>query len=205
MTKSKLSYPRGNRMVQMFWKTCLNLTGWKTEGQYPDHPKSVLIFAPHTSNWDFIFMLMTLFAVGLKPNWLGKKELFFWPAKYLFNALGGFPVDRSRSFSTVKATLKLFKDRDQALLGIAPEGTRSRSEYWKTGFYHIAKKAKVPINFCYLNFKDKIGGVHEGFMPSGDIEKDMDIIKKFFNERVKLAKYPDEVGEIKIKPASQKA
>ena len=175
------------------------VSGWKAVGEREFPDKCLVVSAPHTSNWDFIYMLMSLFALGIKPNWLGKKELFFWPAKYLFYGLGGYPVNRSGSLSTVKATLKLFKYKDQAMLGLAPEGTRSKSEYWKTGFYHIAKKAKVPINYCYLNYQDKIGGVSEGFMPTGDIEKDMEYVSKFFTDKVKLAKFPDEVGAVKIK------
>ncbi len=199
MSQAEFSYPKGTRVIQAFWKFILMLFGWKTEGQYPEHPKSVLIFAPHTSNWDFVYMLLSLFSLGIKPNWLGKKELFFWPAKYLFSALGGYPVDRSGSLSTVKATLRLFKNQDQVLLGIAPEGTRSKSEYWKTGFYHIAKKANVPINFCYLNYRDKVGGISEGFKPTGDIDKDMAYVSNFYTEKMKLAKFPNDVGAVKIK------
>lgn len=200
MAQTEFSHPKGNRLSQVIWKTVLALMGWKAVGQYPKHPKSILLFFPHTSNWDFIFLILSLYTLGIKPNWMGKKELFFWPAKYIFTTLGGISVDRSHSISTVKATLQMFEDRDQILLGIAPEGTRRKSEYWKSGFYHIAKAANVPINFCYLNYKDKIGGVQEGFVPTGDIDKDMEKIRNFFTDFIPNAKYPNEVGEIKLKP-----
>jgi 1-acyl-sn-glycerol-3-phosphate acyltransferase len=160
----------------------------------------VVIFAPHTSNWDFVNMLSAIFSLGLKPNWLGKKELFFWPVKYLFVGLGGIPVNRGTNLRLVDQTAEALKHQERAILGIAPEGTSSKSQYWKSGFYHIAEQAEIPINFAYLDYTNKIAGVQEGFMPSGDVEADMEIIRAFFAQYGQNGKYPENIGEIILKP-----
>ena len=200
MAQTASGPPKVNPVVQSICKVFLTISGWKISGEYPPHPRSVIIFAPHTSNWDFVYMLPAVFALGLKPNWLGKKELFFWPVKYFFLILGGIPVDRNASLRMVDQTAEALKERQQAILGIAPEGTRSKSKYWKSGFYHIAEKAGVPVNFCYLDYAQKVAGVQEGFLPSGDVEADMEIVRTFFAQKGQHGKYPENIGEIILKP-----
>jgi 1-acyl-sn-glycerol-3-phosphate acyltransferase len=200
MSQAELGPPKVSPVLQFICKSFLTVNGWKISGQYPPHPKAVVIFAPHTSNWDFVYIMCTMYALGCKPNWLGKKEMFFWPAKYLFMGLGGIPVDRNGSLKLVDQTAQAITDREQAILGIAPEGTRSKSKYWKSGFYHIAEKAGVPVNFAYLDYAHKTGGVQEGFVPSGDVEADMEIVREFFAEKGQNGKYPENIGEITLKP-----
>lgn len=161
-------------------KTFLFLTGWKVKGQIPEGTSFVMIAAPHTSNWDLPFMLMVSFLLKAKPYWMGKEQIFKWPFKNLMKWMGGIPIDRSRSHNTVEYTAELMRNTPELIVTIPPEGTRSKVKYWKTGFYHIAHMANVPIVLGYLDYKKKIGGVGGVFYTTGDIDKDMIEIKKFY-------------------------
>lgn len=169
-----------NTLMRWFSICCLRLMGWKLAGECPKEDKYVLIAAPHTSNWDFPVTLMICFALGLRVYWIGKSSLFPWPVGWLARWLGGIAVDRSKSVNMVQSTIDAF-DRSQRLaVVVAPEGTRGKVSHWKTGFYHIAYGAKVPIAMAFLDFKRKIGGIGKVFTPTGDIEKDMLEIQKFY-------------------------
>jgi 1-acyl-sn-glycerol-3-phosphate acyltransferase len=159
----------------------------------------VVVFAPHTTNWDFVYMLMAAYALDLHPNWMGKKELFWGPLGWLFRAMGGIAVDRKRKSNVVEQTAEAIKQQDAIVLGIAPEATRSKASYWRSGFYHIARLAEVPVAFGYLDYPSKTAGIAPGFNPSGDLEADMEIIRGFYQD--KRGKYPEEIGEIRFKPA----
>ena len=144
-------------------------------------PKSVVIAAPHTSNWDFPYTLMVAFAMGLNIQWMGKKQLFDFPFKHLMLWLGGIPVDRSQSTNLVAASAQaLLANLHELHLVVPPEGTRSQSRHWKTGFYYIALQAQVPIVLGYMDFAQKTSGLGPAFMPTGDIEADMERIKAFY-------------------------
>ncbi|MDH5606355.1 MAG: lysophospholipid acyltransferase family protein [Anaerolineae bacterium] len=182
---------------KLIGKVIMLLGGWKTENNIPQNPKMVLIFAPHTSNWDFIFMLGGAYAMGLKPNWMGKKELFWGPAYWMFKALGGIPVDRKNSKNTVDATVEAIKKQEKVLLGIAPEGTRKKASHWKSGFYHIAHKAGIPITFAFLDYHNKIVGVKPGITTTGNIEEDLAVIQDFYKDIE--GKFPGNIGLISFK------
>lgn len=156
--------------------------GWTLTGSMPaSTPKSVVIAAPHTSNWDFPYTLMVAFAMGLNIQWMGKKQLFRFPFKHLMLWLGGIPVDRSQSTNLVSASVQTLLASEHDLhLVVPPEGTRSQSRQWKTGFYYIALGAKVPIVLGYMDFAQKKSGLGEAFMPTGDLETDMVLIKGFY-------------------------
>src|SRR5512140_1263233 len=121
----------------------LRLFGWHVEGRLPPGTKAVAIAAPHTSNWDLPFMLAVSYVLGVKPSWLGKRQLFAWPFGALMRRLGGIPVDRDRRTKLVRQVIDHFAAVDQLFLVIPPSGTRRRATHWKSGFYHIARGAEV--------------------------------------------------------------
>lgn len=158
----------------------LKITGWKVSGDLPQEKKFVMIAAPHTSNWDLPYMLTISFALKAKLYWMGKEQIFKSPFKRLMMWMGGIPVDRSKSNNMVKFTADLMREASEMVVVVPPEGTRSKTRYWKTGFYHIAKLAGVPIVLGYLDYAKKIGGVGATIYPTDDIEQDMQEIKLFY-------------------------
>lgn len=161
----------------------LKLCGWKTSGALPsDVKKAVFIAAPHTSNWDLPFTLFVAFALRLEIHWMGKEEIFKPPFRGVMMWLGGIPVQRSAASNMVVASAEALKAADRLVLIVAPEGTRSKALYWKTGFYYIAHTAQVPIVMAFLDYHRKVGGVGPVLTPSGDLEKDMVVIKDFYKD-----------------------
>jgi 1-acyl-sn-glycerol-3-phosphate acyltransferase len=140
---------------------------------------AVVIAAPHTSNWDLPFMLALAYALGVRPSWLGKRELFRWPFGWIMRLLGGIPVDRSARGDMVRQAVERF-DAGGLFLVIPPSGTRGRAECWKSGFYHIARGARVPIACGYLDYARRVGGIGLVFTPSGDVRADMDRLRAFY-------------------------
>ena len=120
--------------------------GWSVSGTMPKLPKYLLVVAPHTSNWDFLVgLLYRAITDDFNPKYVGKKELFVWPIGYLFRALGGYPVERSKNTNFVDTMVSVYNSNEEFITTITPEGTRKYNEKWKTGFYYIAKKANIPI------------------------------------------------------------
>ena len=160
----------------------LRLTGWKVVGKLPpEAAKSVLIAAPHTSNWDLPYTLMVAFALRLNVYWMGKTSLFKPPFRGVMMWLGGIPVDRSQNNNLVTASSAAIKKAGGPLqLIVPPEGTRSGALYWKTGFYYIAAEAGVPIVMAYLDYDKKVGGLGPVFKTTGDIDTDMVAIRAFY-------------------------
>lgn len=161
-------------------RIALWITGWKAVGEPPQSPQFVAIGAPHTSNWDFVVVLALAFVFRVKPRILAKSSLFRRPWSPLFRWLACLPVDRSGSHGLVAQAIHAFEDHKDLVLGIAPEGTRSRARRWRTGFYHIAEGAKVPIAVVFLDYKNKRTGIAFTLTPSGDIEADMEKICSFY-------------------------
>jgi len=186
--------------LQKVGKTLSKLMGWTIDFTLPDDPKMVIIFFPHTSNLDVVHAIPAAFAIGLKPNWLAKNELFWGPLKGLFLKLGAIPIDRHRKENKVDLIADAIKQADQVVLALSPEGTRSKTEFWRSGFYHIALKAQVPIHFAFIDYPSKTIGAHPGIMPSGDIEADMEKIRAFYKDM--RGKYPEKVGPIKFRDKS---
>ena len=174
--------PVVNTVLRGFSVAFLKLTGWKLEGHLPPgQSKCVLIAAPHTSNWDLPYTLMVAFALRLTPYWLGKASIFRWPFGPVMRWLGGIAVDRSKSTNLVEASAAaLMGVDDDVQLIVPPEGTRSKTRYWKTGFYWIAVKANVPIVMAYMDYPRKLSGLGEVFHPTGDVDADMAKIKQFY-------------------------
>ena len=152
--------------------------------------KCVIIGAPHTSYLDFPIGLAGAKMQGLKIRYLAKKELFKFPFKFIFSSTGGIPVDRDSKNNLVDQMVQVFNESNELLFVVAPESTRKIVERWKTGFYHIAHGANVPIILGYLDYKNKRAGYGPAIFPSGDIKKDMELIKEFYLS--KAAKHPSQ-------------
>lgn len=133
----------------------LKIFGWKAVGKVPPFPKFVVIAAPHTSNWDLPVMLALAFFLGVHVSWMGKHTIFRGPFGPLFRWLGGIPLDRASSHNAVDQMIQAFKEHDSLFLGLAPEGTRRRVAFWKSGFYHIATGAGVPIVVGFVDYKKR--------------------------------------------------
>ncbi|HOD36706.1 MAG TPA: lysophospholipid acyltransferase family protein [Syntrophales bacterium] len=179
----------------------LKMIGWRREGSLPDIPKYVLIVAPHTSNWDFPIGLAFAFDLKLRGYWLGKDSLFRWPFHGFVRWLGGIPIDRSRSSDVVAQIVQIFKERKNLTMVVAPEGTRKKVAHWKSGFYHIARGADVPIVLAFIDYLRKAGGIGPVFKPTGIIETDMEFIRSFY-EKV-TGKYPEKQCIPSFTPAKQ--
>jgi 1-acyl-sn-glycerol-3-phosphate acyltransferase len=166
--------------------------GWRIAGEVPSEPKMVLIVAPHTSNWDFLTGLWAKFALRLKANFLAKHTLFWWPLGVFLRSIGGIAIDRSKPAGIAEDATQAFRDADQLLLVVTPEGTRSWSERWKSGFYRIAVAAEVPILIIAFDYRDKVIRLGPLFRPTGDYEKDLPEIQSHYN--VGMALRPENVS-----------
>ncbi|QSX30069.1 lysophospholipid acyltransferase family protein [Shewanella cyperi] len=167
-------------MFQKFCQGLMQLLGWRIAGELPTLDKYIITVAPHTSNWDFIIGVIARGALGQKIHFLGKHQLFLPPWGWFFRAIGGSPVDRRKNNNLVDAVTSLFVENQNFKLALAPEGTRSPVSRWKTGFYHIACKAQVPIVTVGLDFSRKQIVIARPLEPSGDIQKDMNTILDFY-------------------------
>jgi 1-acyl-sn-glycerol-3-phosphate acyltransferase len=174
--------PVVNTLLRWLSVGFLRLTGWKVVGTLPPvATKSVLIAAPHTSNWDLPYTLMVCFVLKLNVYWVGKASLFKPPFRGVMMWLGGIPVDRSQSNNLVAASsAAIAQTTGPVQLIVPPEGTRSGTRYWKTGFYYIAAGAGVPIVMAYLDYEQKVGGLGPIFETTGDVQADMVAIKAFY-------------------------
>lgn len=159
--------------------------GWKVVGNVTMSKdtikKAVIIAAPHTSWHDFYIALLMRRVIGVKSNYVAKKELFRWPFGYYFKVIGGAPLDRRPGQNKVEAIAKLFENRAEFRLALSPEGTRKKVEEWKTGFYYIAKKANVPIIMFTFDFEHKQNKISEPFYPTDDLVADFKYMRSFFH------------------------
>src|SRR5690606_18767002 len=158
----------------------LKISGWQSVGRPLENSRFVLIGAPHTSNWDFVLMLLVVLKLRMKIYWMGKNSLFAFPFGALMRWLGGIPVDRSRHQNLVQQIVQRYQDNPQMVVLVPPEGTRSKVKEWKTGFYHIATNAGVPILMGYIDAARKEAGLADFFYPTGKIDLDMSAIRAFY-------------------------
>lgn len=166
--------------MRNFWKSILNLIGWKITGETNLPDKSVICVAPHTSNWDLLLGLVVYKSLGRKAHFLIKKEWFFFPMNLIFNLLGGIPVDRSRKTSLTDQMTEIYANNEQFQLAITPEATRKLNTEWKKGFYFIALAAKVPIVVAAIDYGHKEANFKAIFHPTGDVDKDIEEIKSYY-------------------------
>ena len=182
---------------QFLARLFIRMTGWKPDGVRPEAKQFVLIAAPHTTNWDFIYLLAFASYFELEVSWMGKQSLFRWPFGHIMRSLGGISVRRHKRENLVMAMARSFDDHPTLRLVVPAEGTRRHVKYWKSGFYHIANTANVPIVMSYLDYEKKTGGFGPAFSPSGDVRKDMDFIRAFYAGR--QGKYPALFGRVRLR------
>jgi len=175
----------------------LKINGWSEDTAAPNVKKAVVVAAPHTSNWDLAYTLAVSWVLGVRIQWIGKHTLFRPPFGWMMRLLGGLPVDRRSRNNAVQAAADVIRAHDQLLLIVPPEGTRGKSERWKTGFYYIAVSANVPIILGFLDYKNRRGGLGHVFEPSGDIVEDFPKIRAFYEGME--GKYPHLQGRIVLK------
>ncbi len=174
------------------------LSRWRLAGEPPPGGHFVLIAAPHTSNWDLPVMLCAAFRFRVKLYWMGKDAIFRPPFGGAARWLGGIPIDRSKANNLVAQSAELFRSNPGLILVIPPEGTRKKVRHWKTGFYYIALGAEVPIVMGFLDYRRKLAGFGPAFIPTGDIETDMEAIRAFYSGIT--GKHADASGTAEIAP-----
>ena len=172
---------RGNFVSRWLGRTAFAAGGWQFSGALPDLPKFVVIVAPHTSNWDFFVGIAAVFALGLRISFLGKDSIFRGPPGAILRWLGGIPVDRSVSRDRVSEMVEVFGDHERLVVGVTPEGTRKRVTEWKTGFYHVACGAGVPIVPVAFDYAKKTVMLMEAFNPTGDVEGDIAKLRRLYS------------------------
>jgi 1-acyl-sn-glycerol-3-phosphate acyltransferase len=175
----------------------LRLFGWKSSFVWPPEPKGIILVYPHTSNWDFPIGLTFRIGHDLPANWIGKAEMFPRPFRRLLERLGGIPVDRSRATGFVDALVKEYQRRDWMWVAITPEGTRSYTDHFKSGFYQLALAADVPVALAYIDYGSRTVGMDTYVRFTGDEQRDLDVIRGFYS--TKRGCKPELAGDIRFK------
>ena len=173
-----------------FGRLCFSWAGWRIEGGFPDSPRAVCIVAPHTSNWDFLLGMALVLALELRVSWLGKHRIFRAPFRGFLRWLGGIPVDRGSPHGVVGDCVRAFEAAPALFLALSPEGTRKGASVWKTGFYHIAAGAGVPILPVALDSRQRVIRILPAFLPSQDLERDLPLIQGLFADTQGLRARP---------------
>jgi 1-acyl-sn-glycerol-3-phosphate acyltransferase len=161
-------------------KALLKIAGWTVDITVPDYPKCIICVAPHTSNWDFVLGKLAYASVGRKAGFLMKEAWFFFPLNIFFKAIGGIPVPKRRGSSLTDTITEKFNHSSRMALAITPEGTRSRTDTWRTGFLHIAYNAGIPIVLGAIDYERKYIVIERTFNPTGNTEEDMRQIKDYY-------------------------
>jgi 1-acyl-sn-glycerol-3-phosphate acyltransferase len=184
MRYTLFSTPLLSPFLRALSKVILKIIGWRVDGTLPpDQKKYVLIVAPHTSNWDFFLFVLTVSVLRLQPSVLIKDTLFIGPLGWFLRYCGAIPVNRRQAGSLVTYISSIYEAREEFVLIITPEGTRSPNTNWKRGFHHVAKAAEVPILVVYVDSAVRTIGIEGLMQPSDDIEADMQQLKTFFDTK----------------------
>ncbi|ATH80298.1 lysophospholipid acyltransferase family protein [Ectopseudomonas hydrolytica] len=178
------NYLPRNPAAEWLGRSVLTLMGWRIEGELPKLDKFVAIGAHHTSNWDFVIFIALKFVLRLNARWFGKHSIFRWPFARLMRSWGGIPIRRDRQLNTVEQAVQAFREHDQFILVLSPEGTRKKVERWKMGFYHIALGAGVPIVLGALDYQNRRVVIGPTFQPTGDEKADLAAMLTFFRPYV---------------------
>jgi len=176
------------------------LAGWHTEGTPPPNDRFVIIAAPHTSNWDAVILLVAARIFDLPLAWFVKDAWFRFPLGPIMRRLGGVPIDRSAHHGVVEQAIAQLQSSERLALAVPPEGTRGRTPHWKTGFYHIARGAKVPIVLGFIDYGRKVAGLGPAFTPTGDLERDFEVFRAFYDKV--QPRFPEKKGAIAPPPAA---
>jgi 1-acyl-sn-glycerol-3-phosphate acyltransferase len=179
----------------------LRLGGWSIKGDRPKYKRYVLIAAPHTSNWDFFLMLLFAAALDVKVTWMGKHSLFRPPLGWIMRGFGGMPIRRHENNDVVQQMVEAFRNSHELILAIPAEGTRESADYWKSGFYHIARQARVPVTPSFLDWGRKVGGLGAAYQLTGDVREDMDHFRHFYAGVT--GRFPEKFGPIRLREEDQ--
>ncbi|MAH73507.1 MAG: acyltransferase [Cellvibrionales bacterium TMED49] len=168
----------------------LNLLGWRIEGKIPDLNRSLLIGAPHTSNWDFVIAMASILAINLKMFWLAKHTIFVPLIRPIFNWLGGIPTNRNEPRAVVDRVINIAEKEGSVVIGITPEGTRKKVVKWKTGFLRLSRNLRCPIIMVGLSFSTKRVIIGDLFYPTGNNSADLVAIREYYQQFD--GRYPDQ-------------
>ena len=171
---------RGNWATRLAARSIMRLFGWRIVGEVPDLPKILMIGSPHTSAWDYVLTLLTMFALGSDLHYVVKQSAFANPLGGFIRRLGGIALDRQNTRGFVGQMVDEFERRDTFVLAIMPEGSRSTVKEWRSGFYYIALRAGVPISLVIFDFGNRLIRLGPALTPSGDYETDLPIIQSYF-------------------------
>ena len=176
----------------------LRLIGWKSVFTPPPGPKSVVLVYPHTSNWDFPIGVLWRAQHRIVMSWAGKDTLFRWPFKSLFLWLGGVPINRRERTGMIGQLVDAFATHETFHICLTPEGTRSKTDHWKSGFYRLALTARVPVGLGFIDFSKKRVGIEHWITLSGDEEKDLATLRSYYADKAGL--HPEKAGDIRFLP-----
>jgi len=179
-------------------RAALRVFGWRLLGEPPAVSRCVIIFAPHTSNWDFPLLLLVRIALGRHVAYLAKHTLLRFPFGWFFRWTGAIPVERSEHHHLVRDLGAVFERRAALWLALSPEGTRKKTDHWKSGFYYLALAARVPLLLAFVDASRKQCGVGPLLQLSGDPERDLALIRAFYADKRGIV--PENAGEIRLAP-----
>jgi 1-acyl-sn-glycerol-3-phosphate acyltransferase len=192
------SLPPRPTLVARLARWLLALFGWRVDIVWPPGPKGVIAFYPHTSNWDFVVGYLAKLAAGLPVQWMGKDTLFRGPFAPLLRRMGGIPVNRREPTGLIRQLARELERRPWIWLAVAPEGTRRYVDHWKSGFYHLALEAQVPVGLAFIDWRTRVIGLGTYVMLTGDEELDLERIRAAYAG--KRARHPEQAGEIRLRP-----
>tara|TARA_R110001592_G_scaffold112264_1_gene310306 strand:- start:1841 stop:2488 length:648 start_codon:yes stop_codon:yes gene_type:complete len=180
----KRNFGQVSPLVQWLSRQLLRRMGWRIAGTFPEDDKLVAIFAPHTSNWDFVVIYLMVNALGIRGNFFAKHTLCRPPLGWFMRAVGAIPVVRRRTENLVDSAVSALAHHERFYLGLAPEGTRRYTDHWRTGFYHIAERADARILLLFADYEKKETGLGPIITPSGDMAADFEMISAFYADKV---------------------
>ena len=188
--------PQVPSRLQRWARRALAASGWTVDVAWPPGPRCVIIVYPHTSNWDFVVGYLAKLATGLPVHWIGKDTLFRWPVASLLRRMGGIPVNRRERTGIIERLAGELRRRRRMWLAIAPEGTRARSDHWKSGFYHLALAAGVPVGLAFIDYSSKVVGLGTYLTLTGDVERDLARVREAYAGKV--GKHPRQASPIRF-------
>ncbi|WP_162142087.1 1-acyl-sn-glycerol-3-phosphate acyltransferase [Ilumatobacter coccineus] len=191
--------PRPKTLSARLSRLGLRVMGWEFEGTFPPEQQSVMLAGPHTTNLDGLLLVLVTRSIGLRSSWMVKDVWTKAPMGWITKRVGAVGVNRSKATGMVDQMVAQFAARPDFHLMIPPEGTRSRAEHWRSGFYQIALDADVPVTASYLDYKRKRAGIGPGYHLTGDKRVDMDHFRREYENGVEMAKHPEKFGPIRLR------
>lgn len=173
--------------------------GWTFEGEPPPEKKYVMLAVPHSTNWDGLLLVLVTKSLGLPIHWMIKKSWTEGAVGAVVRRTGAIGIDRKQANNVVTQMVEELRQRDEMVLAIPPEGTRHRTDHWKSGFYHIARGASVPVVPGYLDYGTRRAGLGPAIPMTGDVRADMDKIRAFYADRMPKAYRPELIGPIRLR------